>query len=231
MTDGYLCAGTTLANMVNLESIVTTPATVLPNGGGAPMPLQGGVSRRLLSGRLQRNGNQNGAWGYPVFDNGLTDLNTLRLALYGDYTTSSKQLYVITVDDTGKYSPFLCYVDCPYLGQSMTTSLFLNPINVRFDLIGGVLQSSTKTSNFTVTTSTHYLIADTSGGSVTFTLPALSGVTSDVPFTFYKSSASNNMVLDGNGSETVGNSLTKTYTSVGWVTIYKSSSTNWAILS
>jgi hypothetical protein len=163
--ESYFAIGATLATMVNIQTLIDTPPTVLPEYGGAVMPLLGGTARRALSGRLRRDGYASGAWGFPTLDDDLTDLNDLLVALVGDYATASRERYISTLDSTGHYSPFLCYVDAPYPGQTLDLVQLSRVRNARVLLTGGVLQSATKTSNFTVTTSTHHLYADTSGGS------------------------------------------------------------------
>jgi len=212
MPEAYFSIGATLAAMVNVETLISTPPTVLPESGGAPMALLGGTARRALSGRLRRDGYAFGAWGFPTLDDDLDDLNDLLVALVGDYATASRARYISTIDTTGHYSSFLCFVDAPYIGQSFDLTLHAQVRNVLVLLAVGVVPSATKTSNFTVTTSTHHLYADTSGGSITFALPAIAGVPQNVPYSFIKTSASNNMVLDPNGAETIDGASTKTTT-------------------
>lgn len=224
MTYSYFCIGTSLANLVNVETYVPIPPTDLPERGGLPMALTGAVARRLHSGRLQRAGAPLGAWCFDIFQNGFTDLNTFEYAVFTDATTVSQQVYVITKDSQGHWSPFQVHIDRSYIQQSRALSVSGIPYRAIYSLFGGVLQSATKTSNYTVTTSDHYLIADTSGGAITLDLPALSGVNADVPYTVYKSSASNNLVFDPNSSELIDGASTKTVTSVGWYTIIKSGS-------
>lgn len=226
MTRAYFAFGTTLANMVNVENYVTHPPHVLPRFGGLPMPLQGGVGRRVLSGKLRRSGYASGRWMFSDFEDDYDDLNALLLALYGDFTTSSRELYISTLDSSNHYSPFLCHVDCPYIGQSH--DLFNDhPTAVGFDLIGGVLQALTKSANYTVTTSDHHISVDTSGGSRTMSLPALSGVNQNVVYSFVKTSASNNLVLDPNSSETIDGASTKTVTALNARVDIVSNGTQW----
>jgi hypothetical protein len=214
MSDAYFAIGSSLSTMVNIETLISTPPTVLPEFGGAPMALTGGTARRALSGRLRRSGLAFGAWGFPALDDDFDDLNDLLVALVGDYATASRARYISTIDQTGHYSPYLCYVDAPYVGQSLDFALNDHVRNVRVLLAGGVLQTATKTGNYTVTTSDHHLYADTSGGSITFALPALAGVNEGVVYSFIKTSASNNMVLDPNSTEQIDGGSTKTTTAL-----------------
>lgn len=230
MTIGYYCYGTALNSLVNIESVVPNlEINVLPSQGGAPMPLQGGAVGRALGGKLRRDGAAVGVWMVDVMA-GIADFNTLLYTMFGSYTTASKQLYVITQDDHGFWSPFLCYVDCPVMRQSADVFNWF-PRKVRFDLFGGVLQSLTKATAYTVTTSDHLIYVDTSGASRTMTLPALSGVTADVPFRFVKTSASNSLILDPDSAETIDGASTKTITANrAGATIIKSGS-QWVTLS
>lgn len=223
MSESYFCYGTTLSNLANIESLISTPPGIAQSQGGSPMPLTGGVARKLLSKRLKRSGDAISAWVWGAFDDGMSELNTLRLSVFGSLTTVSKRLYVITRDEAGYWSPFLCDVHCPYIGQSMNQ--FNNqPRDVRFDLVGGVLQSLTKTGNYTVTTADHLIYCDTSGGNITLALSAISGFSSDVPYRFVKTSASNTLTIDPNSSETIDGASTKAITAVGSTTIIKSGS-------
>lgn len=230
MPENYFAIGATLATLVNVETLISTPPTVLPEFGGMPMALQGGASRRALSGLLRRDGYAMGAWGFPTFDADFDDLNALIVALAGDYTTAGRARYVSTLDTTNHYSPFLCYVDTPYSGQSLDFTINNHPRNVRVLLVGGVLQSLTKTSDYTVALGDHLLYADTSGGSITFALPAIAGVAEGVTRSFVKTSASNSMVLDPNGAEQIQNASTHTSTALNArVDIVKSGS-QWVLI-
>lgn len=61
---------------------------------------------------------------------------------------------------------------------------------------------TTKTASYTATSEDRIIICDTSSGSVTITLPAAVSSTGQV-LTVFKTSASNNLVLDANASETI----------------------------
>lgn len=83
--------------------------------------------------------------------------------------------------------------------------------NTLLKALGGAnLKQTTKTSTFTpsVTESVVYWI-DSSGGAVTVNLPAVSGA-ANYFFIFMIKTAGNNVVLDGNSSETVNGATTKT---------------------
>lgn len=71
------------------------------------------------------------------------------------------------------------------------------------DAIGGPVAISTKNSNYTVTTSDNVLLADCSGGPVTFTLPPAASATGQVFFFKKIDSSSNAMNIQGDGSELI----------------------------
>lgn len=221
MPTHYFCFGTTLANMVNIESVVSIPPNVLPSQGGAYTPLQGQIARRVMSGRTRRDGDQNGAWMFDYFDNDMTDIMSLNVAMFGSLTVASRQLYVVTLDEFGRYSPFMCYVVAPYLVESKTITIHDIPTQVRYDLTNCTMQSVSKSSTYTVTTSDHLVYVDCTAGDVTMNLPALAGVTADVPFRFERSEGSNSIVLDPNSTEQIDSASTLTTTGA---TIIKSGS-------
>lgn len=209
MTGSYYGFGTTLANLTNLETVIDEPQ-FLETGR---IPLASPNKELSLDNQVTRTGKINA----PLRIDTPYETNriSLNIYLFGDQTTQSKELYGTAVDEFGFYAPYQVVVHRPYEQQEYTLTpsdrlraLILPCFNWR-------IQVATKTSNYTVTTSDHYLKADTSGGSVTFTLPALAGVTADVPFSFHKTNASNSMVLDGNGAETIDGSATKTLTANG----------------
>lgn len=221
MTMEYFAIGSSLSAMVNIETIIATPPSVIPVAGGAHVPLKGGTFTRLLSGRGRRDGQQNGAWGFSVFDDDMTDLIALDTYLFGNLFTASKQHYIITLDEYGRYSPFRCYIDCPYMGESKTIPMNGIPQSVRYDLIDCTLQSVSKSSTYTVTTSDHLVYVDCTSGNVTMNLPALSGVNADVPYRFERSAGANSIVLDPNSTEQINSASTLSTTGV---TIIKSGS-------
>lgn len=214
MTDTYFSFGSTLANQVNIEAYTSLAPDFLPERGGMPVALMGGASRQLLSGRVIRQGLLNGAMVFDAFVDGHDTLNTLLYTLYGGLTVASKQFYFIAPDSSGHFSPFLGYIVAPFLGQSAKEGVNGIPYDLVFPLTGCVLQSLTKTANYTVTTSDHLIYANTASGNITFALPALSGVTANVIFRFVKTSASNSMILDPNGAETINGASTLTKTAL-----------------
>lgn len=73
---------------------------------------------------------------------------------------------------------------------------------------GVLLQVQTKTTDTLAETDTGVILCDTSGGSVTLTLPAASG-NAGLTYTIKKISASNTCTIDGNLSETIDGSTDK----------------------
>ena len=105
MVDSYyaVATGTDLANLTNIESLVSQPAHALDNG---LVPLQGLTARRTLSGLLVRNGAINGVlrFSFAKRDN----LNSFTYSIWDDFTTASKSCVMSALDETGNYSPFTC---------------------------------------------------------------------------------------------------------------------------
>lgn len=77
------------------------------------------------------------------------------------------------------------------------------------DAAGGPIAISTKSSDYTVLTGDNVLLADCTGGSVTFTLPPAAAGIGHL-FYFKKVDASANaMIIDGNASEVIDDQLTQ----------------------
>lgn len=209
----YIAFGTTLANMANLQLTVAEAGVVLSVAGGRPMPLRGGVRLQAAGGRVSRDGNANGVIAYPSLYR--SEFNALILALFGSFTLSSKRGYVSMPDESGHYSPFRVDLENPYVEDNYNLSYGLTPVDVRFPVLGGILQTVSKSSNFNHTTAERYVLVDTSGGSVTGTLAAASGYTPFTIYSFIKMSASNNLVVDPNSSEQIDGASTKTVTALG----------------
>ncbi len=88
-----------------------------------------------------------------------------------------------------------------------------------------------KTANYTVLAADSYFLADDSGGSFTFTLPAVASVDGQL-FYFMKTTSSKNVVtLDGNGAETIDGLTTyELREQHEWVCI-QAQSTVWKVIS
>ena len=71
------------------------------------------------------------------------------------------------------------------------------------DEAGGPIAISTKTSNYTVLLTDNFLRADTTGGSIIFTLPPVASATGRI-FNFKKiDSSGNSMTIQGSGADTI----------------------------
>lgn len=196
----YFAIGTTLAGLVNVETLIDAPQ-VLDAGRIPSLPP---VKTRGLDAVPKLDGWINSRW---IVD---ATLDTQRIAFntaaYGDQVTAGRRMFISSLDDMGFYSPYYAVIDRAL--EAVDYMLARGGVYVRGMQVGlydCLIQYATKTGNFTVTTSDHYLQANTAGGSITFTLPALSGVNAGVVFSFHKTSASNNMVIakaagDGGGT-------------------------------
>ena len=222
----YFAAGTTQANMTNIELTSGVVFHVIDFGS---IPLVNPVKTRALDGMALRNGKIVGRLVADVpLDSQRRALNTM---LFGNQTTDGRELYVSAIDEDRYYSPFLAFVDRPVeiddyqpvTGGVYNRALVLTLFHCR-------AQSATKTSNYTVTTSDRLLYADTSGGNVTFALPAVAGVTPFTIWRFVKTAAANSMILDGNGSETIAGNTTHTSTALNAsVSIYTPDNLVWLV--
>ncbi|VAW48517.1 Phage tail fibers, partial [hydrothermal vent metagenome] len=99
------------------------------------------------------------------------------------------------------------------------------------DINGSVSFSTvSKTADYTATDSDHVILVNSSSGNVTITLPAVSGVSGRV-YIFKKTSADgNNVIIDGNASETIDGAVTKTFSTQYEVVTIISDGTVWWVL-
>lgn len=208
MTEVYYAAGSTLANMANLEVTVSSPFTPLDNGR---IPLLGPTSTRLGDSFLRRDGKVNSA---IVSDDATdTERKALNVALFTDQVTPCAELYMTLLSDDGFWSPFLVVVDRPYEMQNYV------PINETYYRNGLVLplnwcrlQSVTKTGNYTATTSDRLIYVDTSSGNVTITLFAASAAVANTAYSFVKTVATNSLIIARAGSDLIDGATSKTLT-------------------
>jgi hypothetical protein len=209
MSEAYFAIGTTLANMVNVETLIDPPQVL----DGGRIPSLPGVKTRSLDAVPHLDGFINSRWIIDV----PTDAQRIAFntAGFGDQVTAGRRVFISSLGDDGHYNPYSVVMDRPL--EAIDYALTHGGVYVRGVMVGlydCLIQSATKTANFTVTTSTHLLYADTASGSITFALPAISGVPQNVVYSFVKTNASNNMVLDPNGAETIDGASTKTTTAL-----------------
>lgn len=224
MSDFYFGFGLTLAAIVNFDTVIRYPPQVLPNAG---IPLVGPI-RTVTGSGVRFDGSIDVPSQFDVETR--SEYNSLIYATNGDFTVGSIELYVTWIDERGFYSPFLVewVRPIPITGLRATANWVRD---VRGELRHCRLQYLTKTGDYTVTTSDRLIKVDTSGASRTMTLPALAGVTSGTVYSFEKTSASNSMILDGSGAETVDTGATLTRTSNhAWVGVTKDTATNWKVV-
>ena len=202
MADELFGFGASLSALANWETHVTSRnsiPSILPEHGGAPMSLQGSVARRALNGTNRRGGYTLGAWVVNAVEGGHAELNAILLALYGSYTVSSKHLYVSSPDERGHYSPFYCAVDCPFVRQSAGLAIYEVPTAVRFDLVGGVLQSVTASADDTIAAGELLTLVDTTADDVELTLPDPATVQPYVTYSARIDAGSNDLIIKNYG--------------------------------
>lgn len=213
MTNAYFAIGTTQANLVNVETIVTDPPTVLR---AFWVPLLGPVARRPLSGKLNRDGAVKTRWDWPSMsqDDHVTWINN---ALSG-FLVASVPRVIATLDEMGKYSIFdVKSADKPQADDQTQNYEIVNDYwlaDYQQPLFGLTLAYVAISSSQAITTAQRMVLADTSAGSVTITLPAASAPAPNTPFCFWKQSAANNLVIQRAGADTVGAGTSITLTAL-----------------
>lgn len=204
MTYFAIAANGTLASLVNVTTLTTYDPTVLPE---YLTPLLGKVKRRTLSGTARNVGYIESQLVFDILR--WSDYRTFMNAIFGGFETASKAVALTLLTTDNYYTPFLGKIEPP----TFTPANDYWIRDVRFPLNALVKQSVSKSANYTVTASDRLINVDTSGGDVTLALPAISGVTANVPFSFVKSaSASNNLVIDPNSTEQIEGASTYTLT-------------------
>jgi hypothetical protein len=207
MPDSYFAIGTTLANMVNIETVIPHAPHVLP---GAYIPFMGPVKRRVASGASQRNGSINVPIQIDIARH--ADLTTLVNTYWGDWETSSADLYVSWLMEDGFWAPFNVRLDRPYIGQDYEHA---NKRYLQRLIIPGnkwTIQTTAWSSSDTITTADRRNEVDTSGGDVTLDLFAAADVEPDTIYSFVVSVAGNSIILDGDSSETIDGMATQSTT-------------------
>jgi len=87
----------------------------------------------------------------------------------------------------------------------------------------------TKTANYTATANDSTILVDTSGGSVTISLPTSVGIAGRI-YTIKKVSISNLVIIDPDGSETIDGDPTKSINSPYDAVTCQSDGANWVII-
>lgn len=184
------------------------------------------IRRQALDLSIQRNG----AIVAPMLWSFVRDaeLQAFILMTWGDWTTASKPLYASWLGEDKRFNPYAVTLERPLQGEHYTLQ-GIWARELRIPGYGWTLQRLAKSANYTVTASDRLIDVDTSGGDVTLTLPSAATPQPYTIFSFVKTSASNNLVLDPNGSELIDGAATKTITSAGRTDIY-STGTAWRTL-
>lgn len=196
----YYAIGSTLAGMVNMSTYFRYPPKSVRSA--QPAPLLGGVRRRSLAGLGRADGHINSNLVLDFASQ--SEYETFVYAVFGSFTTLSVARYFTLFDTSGHFSPYYGYIEQPTINWETSDAL----TNVVFPLANLVFQSVTKTGNYTVTTADHLVYANTAGGNITLTLPAVAGVAQNVVYSAVKTSASNTLTLDGNSAETIDGAAT-----------------------
>jgi len=225
MIEAYYAYGTTLAGLVNIETVTDDPPfTVADNA----VPLTGSVGTRLGSGRYRWDGAIRSELRFSVLRR--DKYRALMLALFGTPTTSCAQLFFTLIDENGYYSPFRFYVDKPAtIGEWVNGAQIMDVV---LPLYGGVLQASTKTGTYTMTASDRLIYGDTTSAGFTLTLPAANAVQANTVVSVEKVVAANTLTVQRAGTDTIngGTSVTLTSNRSRW-DLVSNGSTAWVTLA
>lgn len=226
------------------------------SGGRAPGTYSFGDDTLMVDGVLQRVGIKTANPSYElhvVGDTYVSGLSRLRRPTgeYGDSYPWASYLYgsatIASVYMNGT-NDFVIDVS----GYATAGMQFILPANEHFYVnlsgTGGVgiedstpdstlevggsfaTKTSTKTSNYTAAWSDCVLIGNPSGADITFTLPAASGITGR-RYTLKCISATHDVIIDGDASETIDGAATKTLASQYAAIVIVCDGTNWIIES
>lgn len=205
MIETYYAYGTTLANMVNIETVTDDPP--FTNADNA-VPLTGSVGTRTGSGKWRWDGAINSELRFSMLRR--DKYRALAVAMFGAPTVSSAQLYFTLLDEHGYYSPFLFNVDKPQvIGETVNGA---QVVDVVIPLYGGVLQSTTRTTTYTMTASDRLVYADTTSGNFTITLPAANAVQGNTVVAVEKIVGANTLTIQRAGADTVNGGTSVTLT-------------------
>lgn len=228
MTLAYFAIGSTLAGMVNFETYFSECPNVHPNHRIAYLPPS---KQRLASARARRDGFQTleARWESVT----INELVAFIYAVFGNFTTASKSVYVTWIDETNHWSPFLVELDKPQPPDDYTISEsgdFAQQLVMQ--ITNPILQSVTLSTSGSVTTSQRLVYVNTAAGDVTLDLPALAGVGVDTVYSYQVVDATNDLILKPDGSETISNLSSLTLDTLHErVDIVKETSTNWKLVS
>lgn len=216
-----IAANGTLASLVNVATLTEFYPSIEEE---YLTPLTGKVRRKTHGAVMRHDGYIDSVLFFNIMR--VSAYRAFMNGVFGGFTVASKAVALTLFTEDEYYTPFTGRIEKPTFTPFNRTWIR----DVRFPLSNLIKQSSTKTSNFTVTTSTRLLQGDTTSGSVTFALPALAGVAQNVPFSFVKVAAANSLILDPNSTEQIEGASTYTLTALNdRVDIYSNGS-EWKVI-
>lgn len=222
MTYFGIAANGTLASLVNVTTLTEFDPSIEEE---FLTPLTGKVKRKTYAGVMRHDG----------YIDSVLFFNVMRLSYYrafmntvfGGFTVASKAVALTLLTEDGYYTPFTGRIEKPSFAYANEAWLK----NVRFPLSNLIKQAVSKSANYTVTTSDRLINVDTSGGSVTLALPALSGVTINTVYSAVKAvSGSNNLVINPDGAETIEGASTYTLTALYSRIDFYSNGSEWKVI-
>ena len=201
MPECYFAVGTTLATLQNIETIVTEPPNVQPD---RLIALTGGVRVRTLDKLAHHVGDINSGLAWWFLSQ--ADLDNLHNTLFGNYPVFSSSVirYVSVLDESGRYSPFLCVIEKPRIGRDYrlidTGSGYENYVLPLYDLD---LQYVSKNEIATLTASERLVLANTAVAGYTLTLPLANAVNANTVVSIVKTATVNTLSVARQGSDTL----------------------------
>lgn len=222
MTYFAIAANGTLASLVNVTTLTEFDPSIESE---FLTPLTGKVRRKTYSGIMRHDGYIDSVLFFNLMR--VSYYRTFMNTVFGGFTTPSKAVALTLFTEDEYYTPFLGRIEKPAF----------TPVNdvwirdVRFPLSNLIKQAVSKSANYTVTTSDRLINVDTSGGSVTLALPALSGVTINTVYSAVKAvSGSNNLVINPDGAETIDGASTYTLTALYSRIDFYSNGSEWKVI-
>jgi hypothetical protein len=204
MTEGLWCIGTTLAGLVNIETLTGGISPHIFDGG--LIPLLAPVRTMTGSGGARFDGFIQSGLHFDVLTR--PQFNALIVGIFGGWAVGEVERYIIAKDESEAFSPFLVKVIRPLPrtrdGQGdydLIDGGYGDVQNLRIPLNYCRLQSVTKSANATLTTSERLVYANSGSGSITQTLPLAAAVAANTPVRIEKTAAANNVVVQKQGSD------------------------------
>lgn len=223
----YFALGTTTANLVNVELTLLSDPPHVPVDGGR-VPFVGGVGSRAVDGALVRDGFLNGKWLLDIVSS--AELFSFIYGRYSSYTVSSQRFYVSTLDESGNYSPYYVYLERPSTADNTVAVSVANGYwltGALWNLTDCQIQSVSKTSSYSVTSSDHFIYADATSANVVLTLPDPTSVNAYVVYSAVLTATASSHTVSFKYSTTTYASTSTVY---GRINVF-SDGTNWQALT